>query len=147
MTIEFDRILHGVIGAMIFMFLSLAIPDMYQHVVDPQEYVTVSNVRINSTVYKACDYMIVDFNIDSKITTQANEVINTILLRDGKEYQVDTFSKQARIVEGKESKHIIWRLPCEPIPGEYYQVAMLTYQVNGKTKSFQIITPRYKIII
>lgn len=146
------RMLHGVIGFVIFLAIGYYAPRIYINNFDKTDYITITQpIPLDKDIYRHCDNITLLANINSKINVRAKVSIQLIEASDKSLKPLMSSEGTYLFVEGKnlESAEIPlkeFEKNCDRKPGIYFFRGIITYKYKDDERTYSYITTTFKLL-
>lgn len=146
-----DKLLHAVLFAMAFSVMGFYIPRTYLTYFDKTDYYKIySPVAVDQrNPHYPCEAVEVSFTKESLIDGKGSVNIALNLYQTNENNLKKRVGYQERsipLTKGEEVITTTWDVDCNRKPGEYFFEGVLTYQLNGNTKTHSFYSEKFNII-
>lgn len=130
--------------ALVFAFLGQAIPNIYFRYIDKTVYYEIkSPVEVEKSEYKPGETVVVEFNRNSLICTEATSVVDLVLYENNRE--VTHYKRDIALDIGKQKVQAIFDLPQNLTPGNYFFRGVVSFRVRDVPKTASFYTDTFDV--
>lgn len=140
-----SNIVFILVCAVSLAFLGQVLPTIYFRYFDNRVYYSIkSPVNVQKDQYKAGETVVVEFDRNSLITTNAVSVVDLVLYQNNRE--VEHYRRDVSIEAGSQEIEAIFCLPTTLDPGGYLLRGVISFRVRGVDKTASFYTESFEVI-